>query len=67
MSKVGFSRVCNVFNTLEGTDSRNEMTEILSNFYKELDSLDAQILSYLTLGRVAPLFVNSEFNYSQKY
>jgi DNA ligase-1 len=66
MSKVSFSRVCNVFNTLEGTDSRNEMTEILSNFYKELDSLDAQILSYLTLGRVAPLFVNSEFNYSRK-
>jgi len=66
MNKVSFSRVCDIFNTLEGTDSRNEMTEVLSNFYKELDPLDAQILSYLTLGRVAPLFVNSEFNYSEK-
>jgi len=66
MSKVSFSYVCDIFNTLEGTDSRNEMTEVLSNFYKELDPLDAQILSYLTLGRVAPLFVNSEFNYSEK-
>lgn len=66
MSKVSFSRVCDIFNTLEGTDSRNEMTEVLSNFYKELDPLDVQILSYLTLGRVAPLFVNSEFNYSEK-
>ncbi len=66
MSKVSFSHVCDIFNTLEGTDSRNEMTEVLSNFYKELDPLDAQILSYLTLGRVAPLFVDSEFNYSEK-
>jgi DNA ligase-1 len=66
MSKVSFSHVCDIFNTLEGTDSRNEMTEVLSNFYKELDLLDAQILSYLTLGRVAPLFVDSEFNYSEK-
>jgi DNA ligase-1 len=66
MSKVSFSHVCDIFNTLEGTDSRNEMTEVLSNFYKELDSLDSQILSYLTLGRVAPLFVDSEFNYSEK-
>ncbi len=66
MSKVSFSRVCDIFNTLEGTGSRNEMTEVLSNFYKELDPLDSQMLSYLTLGRVAPLFVNSEFNYSEK-
>jgi DNA ligase-1 len=66
MSKVSFSHVCDIFNTLEGTDSRNEMTEVLSNFYKELDPLDSQILSYLTLGRVAPLFVDSEFNYSER-
>lgn len=66
MSKVTFPHVCDIFNTLEGTDSRNEMTEVLSNFYKELDPLDSQILSYLTLGRVAPLFVDSEFNYSEK-
>jgi len=66
MSKVTFSCVCDVFDTLEGTDSRNEMTEVLSNFYKKLEPLDAQILSYLTLGRVAPLFIDSEFNYSEK-
>ncbi len=66
MSKVSFSHVCDIFNTLEGTDSRNEMTEVLSNFYKELGPLDSQVLSYLTLGRVAPLFVDSEFNYSEK-
>jgi len=42
------------------------MTDILSNFYKKLDSKDSQILSYLILGRVAPFFVDSEFNYSEK-
>jgi hypothetical protein len=41
MSKVTFPHVCDIFNTLEGTDSRNEMTEVLSNFYKELDPLDS--------------------------
>ena len=64
--KTTFNQVCKVFNTLGGTSSRNEMTQILSNFYKELNSLDSQILSYLILGRVAPFFVDSEFNYSEK-
>jgi DNA ligase-1 len=66
MKKVTFGRVCGIFDTLEGTASRNDMTDILVTFYKELTSDDAQILSYLIQGRVAPLFVNSEFNYSEK-
>lgn len=64
--KATFNQVCKVLDTLEGTASRNQMTEILSSFYKELNSLDSQILSYIILGRVAPFFVDSEFNYSEK-
>jgi len=64
--KATFNQVCKVFDTLEGTSSRNEMTDTLSDFYKELNSKDSQILSYLILGRVAPFFVDSEFNYSEK-
>ena len=66
MRNVTFHEVCKIFDILEKTSSRNEMTEKLSNFYKTLNSTDAQILSYLIQGRVAPFFVNSEFNYSEK-
>ena len=66
MKNVTFHKVCEIFDILEKTPSRNEMTEKLSNFYKTLNSTDAQILSYLIQGRVAPFFVNSEFNYSEK-
>ncbi|NLB11835.1 hypothetical protein GX830_00450, partial [Candidatus Dojkabacteria bacterium] len=66
MGKSTFLQICNIFNILEKTPSRNEVTEILSDFYKTLDRKEAQILSYLILGRVAPPFVSSEFNYSEK-
>lgn len=66
MGKRTFLQICNIFNILEKTPSRNEVTEILSDFYKTLDRKEAQILSYLILGRVAPPFVSSEFNYSEK-
>ncbi|MHC1716641.1 MAG: ATP-dependent DNA ligase [Candidatus Dojkabacteria bacterium] len=66
MQKTKFSQVCKVFDSLESISSRNEMTSVLAEFYKKLDKEDSQILSYLVLGRVAPSFVNSEFNYSEK-
>lgn len=66
MSKVTFKEVSEVFETVESINSRNEITEILSSFYKKLEREEGQILSYMVLGRVAPFFVNSEFNYSEK-
>jgi DNA ligase-1 len=66
MNKVTFKQVCEVFQKIEITDSRNDMTGILADFLKTLDSRDAQIVSYLVQGRVAPFFVVSEFNFSEK-
>ena len=66
MSKVTFKEVSEVFETVESINSRNEITEILSSFYKKLEREEGQILSYMILGRVAPFFVKSEFNYSEK-
>ncbi|NBL00516.1 MAG: hypothetical protein EOM50_21440 [Erysipelotrichia bacterium] len=66
MSKVTFRDVSEVFETVESISSRNEVSEILSSFYKKLNKEEGQILSYMVLGRVAPFFVNSEFNYSEK-
>lgn len=61
-----FVEVANIFELLEKTSSRNEITGILADFYKKLSKEEGEILSYMVLGRVAPFFVNSEFNYSEK-
>lgn len=66
MKTISFKDVAEVFDILEKTSSRNDITAILSDFYKKLNSEGGQILSYMVLGRVAPFFVNSEFNYSEK-
>jgi DNA ligase-1 len=66
MKSTTFYEVCTIFDTLESMSSRNDMTITLSSFFKNLNQKDAQILSYLIQGRVAPLFVNAEFSYSEK-
>jgi len=58
--------VFEVFERLEQTASRNEMVEILVEFYKSLEISEAQMYTYLFKGRVVPLFVNKEFNFSEK-
>ncbi len=66
LGNMKFNEVANIFEQIEKTSSRNEITEILATFYKSLSKEEGQILSYMVLGRVAPFFVNSEFNYSEK-
>ena len=66
MEKITFKKVCEVFQQLEITGSRNEMTQYLADFLKVLDPKDAQIVSYLVQGRVAPFFVVAEFNFSER-
>lgn len=61
-----FIEVSKFFEKIESVSSRNEMAQISADFLKTCDEQEAQILSYLMLGRVAPLFVNAEFNYSEK-
>ncbi len=66
MERITFKKVCEIFQQLEVTDSRNDMTAVLAEFLRTLDSRDAQIVSYLVQGRVAPFFVVAEFNFSEK-
>jgi len=54
------------FEKIEGISSRNEMVSEMASFLKGCNEKEAQIVSYLMLGRVAPFFVNAEFNYSEK-
>ncbi len=64
--EITFKRVCEMFKEIEETSARNDMTRIVSDFYCQLGETDAEILSYLILGRIAPPFVALEFNYSEK-
>ena len=60
---MDFNEVANIFEQIEKTNSRNEITSILADFYKELNKEEGQIIAYMILGRVAPFFLDSEFNY----
>jgi DNA ligase 1 len=58
--------VFQVFERIEKISSRNEMVDLLVGFFKSLDVTEAQIYSYLLQGRVSPLFVDREFNFSER-
>ncbi len=66
MAQTSFREVSEILEKIEKIPSRNEITEILSVFYSKLEKQEAEILSYLILGRIAPPFVSCEFNYSEK-
>jgi DNA ligase-1 len=61
-----FSKLSKVFEEIERIQSRNEMTKILASFYDTLSTEEVQIVSYMVSGRVAPMFLKAEFNYSDK-
>ncbi|WKZ31458.1 MAG: hypothetical protein QY318_01695 [Candidatus Dojkabacteria bacterium] len=63
-----FLELAELFEKLESTSSRNEMTALLAGFITRNRSESEQLAmaAYLFMGRVAPLFVPAEFNYSEK-
>ena len=61
-----FKQLAQLFEQIEITPSRLEMTDILASSIKDMSIKEIQITSYMIQGRVAPMFVNSEFNYSEK-
>jgi DNA ligase 1 len=61
-----FLKLAELFDEIESLQSRNEMSSKLSDFLKKCSIEDVQIISYMIQGRVAPMFVNAEFNYSEK-
>ena len=65
MSK-SFNQVCKLFEKIENTASRLDMTSLMGDFLKQCNIDDIEMISYLVQGRVAPMFVSSEFNYSEK-
>lgn len=61
-----FAEYARYLDRVEMTPSRNEMTEILADLVKKMDSDDARCVAYLLQGRVAPVFEDLEFNVAEK-
>ncbi|MCD4756022.1 ATP-dependent DNA ligase [bacterium] len=64
--KKTFKELCELFEEIENTSSRLDMTSLMSVFLKQCSLYDIQVISYLVQGRVAPMFVDREFGYSEK-
>ncbi len=61
-----FSELASTLQKLEQLDSRNEMTVELAGLYKKLDVDEIENTFYLLTGRLAPKYVDLEFNFSRK-
>ena len=61
-----YSEIADVFDRLEGTSSRIEMTSIFSEFFKKLDPGSLRKIVYLSQGRLHPDFYNAELGMADK-
>ncbi len=62
--KIG--KLAEKLQTIENTDSRNEMIVLLADLFEEADVEEVDKLVYLSLGRLGSLFDNPEFNLAEK-
>lgn len=61
-----FKEFAEVLQSIELESSRNKKTEILANFLKKLSKDEYRPISYLLNGRVVPIFISLEYNFSLK-
>lgn len=61
-----FDRLSFFFQKLEDTASRNEMTALLADLFKEAGAGEIAKICYLSLGRLAPKHEGIEFNLAEK-
>src|SRR5690242_8927671 len=61
-----FLELTNYLEQIEGISSRNEMTQVITEAFNKMNSEEIGIFAYVLEGRVAPLFVPAEFNFSEK-
>ena len=61
-----FSDIAEIFDKLESTGSRLEMTDILSNFFKNIPPEDLRNIIYLSQGKLHPDFYQQELGMADK-
>ena len=62
-----FARLAEYFQKLEGTSSRNSMTEILADLFRQAHATEIHEICYLLQGRVVPLYEAVEFGIADKF
>lgn len=61
-----FQKAAEIFQKIEDTSSRLEMIDIIVEFFEKAGLDESKKFAYLIEGRLAPQFVPSEFNFSEK-
>jgi DNA ligase 1 len=61
-----FRELSEYLQKLEKTSSRNEITQILSDLFKEIDADEIDKVTYLLSGSIAPSYEGIEFNLAEK-
>jgi DNA ligase-1 len=61
-----FGLIVTLLSQLEKTSSRNAMTELLAEFFKEVPAEDVRQVCYLLLGQLGPLFARIDFGMAEK-
>ena len=61
-----FERLGQKLSDLEKINSRNRMTELLAELVKEVEVDEADVVAYLILGRLRPLYDSLEFGLAEK-
>lgn len=63
---MNFSTFSKYLQKLEGIPSRNEMTVVLSEMFKESSPEDARLLAYLSQGKLGPAYKSPDFGIADK-
>ena len=61
-----FSKLCKVFDTLEETRSRLELTKLLAQLFEEVDKSEIKKVVYLCQGRISPAHTGIELGMGEK-
>lgn len=61
-----FCEVAEAFNNIEQESSRLTITKMLADLFEKATANEAQIISYLSLGNLNPVYVGTKFNFAEK-
>ena len=61
-----FREVAECFNNIEKESSRLKMTKLLAELFKKATPAEAEIIAYLSLGELHPIYQGKQFNVAEK-
>ncbi len=61
-----FSKLTEMFDQIEQTSGRTEMTQLLADLFKQATPHEASFIAYLSLGSLRPPYLSVQFNFAEK-